>query len=141
MSAVLAVIPLSASAQVIPTSQWVSVWSDGSLHNGVPVDAGAIVQAYDPDDVLCGEFTVTITGTFGLMAVYRDDPATTLVDEGADPGDVLAFKINGVVALSLGPDAAIWTGNGETLHIDLQAGPVPVRQSTWGKIKALYSSQ
>jgi hypothetical protein len=135
---VLVALCATVSAQVVPTSQWIAVWSDATLHESVPVEVGSVVQAFDPDGVLCGQFTVTVAGTFGLMAVYRDDPSTTGIDEGAWPGDPLRFTIDSVLAYTLGPDTAIWTANGATLHVDLDTSPVPVEVTTWGRIKALF---
>ena len=112
-------IPSLAGAQVIPTSEWISVWSDNTTFNMGPAPPGAVVRAYDPQGVLCGESTVATAGSFGLMPVYRDDPLTPLVDEGADPGDVITFEVDGVTALPAGPDAPTWTANGDVKKINL----------------------
>lgn len=112
-------IPSLAAAQVIPTPEWISVWSDNTTFNMRPVQPGSVVRAYDPQGVLCGEFTVTAAGSFGLMPVYRDDPFTALVDEGAEPGDVITFEVDGITAAAGGPDAPTWTANGAVKKINL----------------------
>jgi hypothetical protein len=54
------------------------------------------------------------------MAVYGDDPHTP-ADEGAEPGDHISFTVNGRPALELGPDPAMWTGNGDRWEVNLGA--------------------
>ena len=78
------------------------VWTDfyGTVtYNGQPAPIGTVVDAFDPDGVHCGTFTVgDITdsaGIFGFMPVYGDDPFTAGVDEGADDGETISFKVNG----------------------------------------------
>ncbi len=115
---------------MIPTSEWISLWSDATEVGGSPVETGAVIQARDPQGVLCGEFVVKTDGTYGLMSVYRDDPLTLGFDEGAEPGDGLFFTINGAEADEQGPDAAVWTGNGDVLHVDLNVETVPVMFQT-----------
>ena len=101
----------STSLTLHPTFSWMNMFSDGSLVNGEPVQIGDVITAFDPAGVLIGHFTVVSEGRFGLMALYQDDPSTT-VDEGADPGDLISFQINGIPALVLGPHELIWTTNG-----------------------------
>jgi hypothetical protein len=108
-----------AAETVFPTSEWVSFWSDATQLGGVPVAPGAVVRAYDPGGVLCGQFTVVTPGSYGLMPVYRDDPSTGDFDEGADAGDDIAFTIDGVDATAMGPDAAVWSANGYVGNVDL----------------------
>ncbi|MBN2611124.1 MAG: hypothetical protein JXB00_06170, partial [Bacteroidales bacterium] len=92
------------NAQVIPTDAWVSCYSRNTIFQGGPVPVGAVVEAFDPDSVLCGSFTVTTEGEYGFLFVYRDDTLTIDVDEGAVPGDTITFKINGFPVKVLGPD-------------------------------------
>ncbi len=103
---------------VTPTSQWVNFWSVNSTFLGQPVPPGAVIAAFDPDGVQCGEFTVLFEGTYGLMPCYRDDD-TTPEDEGADPEDVISFTINGLPAVVGGPDDPIWTSHGDGHEVDL----------------------
>jgi hypothetical protein len=103
---------------VTPTSQWVSFWSDSCYADGTPLSADAVIEAFDPQNVLCGSFRVSSSGCYGLMAVYRDD-ALTPEDEGAQPGDTLHFTINGIRAALLGPGAPVWTANGAVIKLNM----------------------
>ncbi|MGQ9667261.1 MAG: hypothetical protein ACUVWB_08100, partial [Anaerolineae bacterium] len=120
--AILLVLPGTAGAQgPIPTNEWVNFYGLNTLLNGAPVPVGAVITAYDPQGVLCGQFVVHTAGRYGVMPVYRDDPMTP-TDEGAGPGDTLAFRINGLPATALGPGAPVWTANGDVIQVELSAG-------------------
>lgn len=107
------------NAQPVPTNEWVSIFSNsGLIVNGEPAKTGYVVQAFDPQGVLAGEFIVTTPGNYGLMSVYKDDPFTE-ADEGALEGDSLTFTINGFSATPTGPDEAIWSTNGDVKEIGL----------------------
>jgi hypothetical protein len=80
--------------QVMPTSQWWDVYSADTRCAGAPVVEGTIIQAYDPQGVPCGYAVAHSVGQWGVMHVYGDD-STTPADEGAEPGDVISFTING----------------------------------------------
>ena len=121
---VLLLFPAVTAAQPVPTAEWISVWSDEVTFNARAARPGSVVRAYDPDGVLCGEFTVTTAGSYGLMAVYRDDPFTPGVDEGAEPGDTLDFEIDGTGAAVTGPGAGVWTFNGDVVKTGLSAEAV-----------------
>ncbi|MBI5017196.1 MAG: hypothetical protein HZB55_17155 [Deltaproteobacteria bacterium] len=72
-----------------------ALWADfhGALTiEGVPAVVGDEVTVHDPQGVLCGHFVVGAPGSYGVLRVYGDDPATP-GDEGAVPGDVLTFKV------------------------------------------------
>jgi hypothetical protein len=105
---------------VVPTNEWVSFWGDSSTIDNQPLPIGSVVRAYDPQGVLCGQFTVTKAGSYGFMSVYRDDPTTT-VDEGATPGDTIHFTINGVMAQAEGTSIPLWTSNGDVVKMNLKA--------------------
>ncbi|MFQ5769957.1 MAG: T9SS type A sorting domain-containing protein [bacterium] len=105
-------------AQVTPTNEWVNFWSGNSKINTTPIPVSSVVQAFDPQGVLCGEFTVMMAGKYGLMAVYRDD-ATTAIDEGAQPGDTISFTINNKLANPKGPASPIWSENGDNKNLNL----------------------
>jgi hypothetical protein len=109
----------SASAQVIPTDQWVHFFSQNSTLNGQPLPIGAIVDTYDPDGVHCGRFIVHTIGKYGYLSVYHDDSYTPGVDEGALSDDTITIMVNGVLADVLGPDDPEWTFNFAFLQIDL----------------------
>lgn len=90
-------------AQVTPTPFFTNFYDSTSTFNGDLLTVGSIVEAYDPDGILCGTFTVQTPGHFGFMPVYGDDDQTAGVDEGAQDGDVISFMING-------RDAAVVSG-------------------------------
>ncbi len=122
------IVPLDAAEPsagetmtLYPTFSWVNVFSDSSTIDGNPVQAGDVITAYDPSGTLAGRSTVSSEGQFGLLAVYEDDPVTP-VDEGAELGDVISFKINGVAADVMGPHSPEWTSNGTLLMLNLSAG-------------------
>ncbi|MBC7225106.1 MAG: hypothetical protein H5T59_12680, partial [Anaerolineae bacterium] len=87
--------PTPTGTRLFPTNEWVNFYGVASYFGGLPVPVGAVVEAYDPHGVLCGQFVVHTPGQYGVMPVYRDDPGTP-ADEGADPGDTISFTINGV---------------------------------------------
>ena len=107
-------------AEVVPTNEWVNFYSAHTTFNGDPVPVGTIVDAYDSSGVHCGSFAVNRAGHYGFLAVYRDYPDTTAVDEGAVPGDTLSFKINGYDAQVTG-GVPVWTANGDVIELDLAA--------------------
>lgn len=106
-------------AQILPTNEWVNFFSQNTSVKGMPASVGTIIDAYDPDSVHCGSFTVRTLGEYGFLFVYRDDELTPGIDEGAVPGDTITFKINGIPAHSLGPDANVWTQKGDIIEVDL----------------------
>ena len=99
---------------IIPTNEWINVYCDYPELNGVPLMSGDVIVAYDPDGVPCGIDTVRADGSFGFMPIYRDDPRSA-VDEGAEPGDVIAFTINGKEVFPEPP--VIWTVNGDSFEL------------------------
>ena len=103
-----------------PTNEWISFYSDNTTFWRGPIQIGDVVTAVDPDSVVCGIFQVTSPGQYGFMPVYRDDPTSPNIDEGAEPGDTLTFRINGYPARALGPDAPVWDFFGSRLHVDLE---------------------
>ncbi len=125
------------SPNVSPTNQWVTFYSTNSTFQGNPAPEGAVVAVF-ADGVQCGEFTVGATaGRYGLMPCYRDDPTTPTVDEGAEPGDVLTFAINGVPGLVFArslngvpivdPDTPItWSQNLDRWEVDIYVSPLAV---------------
>ncbi len=103
-----------------PTPSWVNVFSPGSTIDGEPLAVGDVVTAYDSDGVLIGRTTVEAEGKYGLMALYMDDPSTT-VDEGAVPGEAVSFRVNDFPALVTGPHEPVWSANGDVLMLNLAA--------------------
>lgn len=103
-----------------PTPSWVNVFSPESTLNGQPLSVGDVVTAYDGVGVQIGKATVEVAGKYGLMALYMDDPSTSL-DEGAVPGETISFRINGIAALVTGPHEPVWSTNGDVLMLNLAA--------------------
>jgi hypothetical protein len=103
------------------TNTWVNFYGPARLSDGKPAPAGALIQVFDADGVACGAGIVTKPGLYGLLACYGDDP-TTPADEGASPGDVLTFAIDGAPAPASAK--AIWTVHGALQWAPL--GPAPV---------------
>jgi len=110
--------------------EWVNFFSSNTTFLGQPVPVGAVIAAFDPQGVKCGQCTVEVEGKYGVLSCYRDDD-TTPEDDGANPGDVISFTINGLPAVAMGPDDPIWTSNGDLWEVDLHVvapppPPVPV---------------
>lgn len=103
-----------------PTAAWVNVFGESSTLNGEPIQPGDIVTAFDPDGTLIGRTVVEHEGRYGLMALYMDDPATS-VDEGAVSGDLISFEVNGIQAVAQGPHEPVWTDNGAILISNIAA--------------------
>jgi len=105
--------PQEPGGGVTPTDEWIVVYCSGVI-NEVPPLPGSTIRAYDPDGVLCGQAVVHWDGSFGLMPVYRDDEYTDF-DEGAEPGDLIRFTINGRDVISDPP--VYWTANGDVYEV------------------------
>ena len=69
-------------------------WCDLYSLDSPGVAAGAVVRAYDPDGVLCGEAVAFPDGRWGVMHATGDRPDTP-EDEGAVEGDLLTFTVDG----------------------------------------------
>jgi len=109
---------------VLPANKWVNFYSLQSTLDGQPFPVGTVITAHDPQGVVCGEFSVTQPGRYGLMPVYADDPSTE-VDEGAIPGDLLEFRIDGIQARVPGLDEPVWTAMGDLKQVNLAAYTAP----------------
>lgn len=117
-------IVLTPVPPVPPTNEWVNFYCDFNEFYNVPLPAGSVVDAYDPDGVHCGTFYVTTPGSYGFMPVYRDDPYTE-IDDGADPGDSITFFVNGYAAITSGD--VVWTENGDSHEVCLSVFPSATR--------------
>jgi len=78
---------------------------------------GDTLMVFDPDGILCGKFTVQKDGQYGFLHVYGDDPSTR-VDEGAERGDTLAFRLNGEPLFPSSPEDALWLGIRQRKQLD-----------------------
>ena len=52
------------TAQPPPTNEWVNFLSANTTLDVSPIPVGAVVDAYDPDGVWCGTFTVHTAGEY-----------------------------------------------------------------------------
>ena len=84
----------SQESDVIPTTEWINIFGEEIVFNNHLLEKGSVIQAKDPDGVICGQYLVELEGRFGMMPIYRDDP-TTEGDEGAEPGDEIGLYIDG----------------------------------------------
>ncbi len=109
------VVDTTDSPVVLPTNEWINVYCSAPMLDGVPLQVGDTVFAYDPDGILCGMDFVRADGSFGFMPIYRDDVYTAGVDEGAEPGDLIAFWVNDVEVVT-DPDI-YWTANGASFEL------------------------
>ncbi len=117
-------VVLTPVSPVTPTNEWVGFYCQDNFYSGVPLPVGSVVDAYDPDGVHCGTFYVDEAGKYGIMPVYRDD-IFSAEDEGAEPGDSIAFFINGVPATTDGE--TIWTAMGDNFETCLDVFTVEDR--------------
>jgi hypothetical protein len=95
--------------------------------NTVNIVAGDIVQARDPQGVVCGTFTHPgggmPAGYYGPLNCKGDDPDTTGIDEGAVANDQITFFINGVEADLAASSTTndIWVQGGTKYGTNLEA--------------------
>lgn len=109
-----------------PTNTNVNFYGELSYLDGELLRKGDVVTVQDQDGIVCGSFDVQVAGSYGFLHAYGDDPTTPGVDEGAEPGDVLTFRVNGEPAFTMGPDTAVWTGDGDIRQVELSAVTVTV---------------
>ena len=83
---------LSLSAVMAIPPKPTEFYGTGRFFNA-NVPPGAVIRAYDSNGTMCGIFSVVYFGYYGTLSCEGDDPDTP-VDEGAEPGDVITFKIS-----------------------------------------------
>jgi hypothetical protein len=124
--------PVAASMETpapVPTPTWINLYGMESLLDGKLLPPGTIIEAFDPQGILCGQVVVDRLGQYGLMPVYGDDPSTPQ-DEGALPGDIIELRVNSVPAIT-SPTGIVWSSLGDLLRVEIDAssgGPYPVLQ-------------
>ena len=116
-------VTLIATGEVTPTNEWINLYCDYATLDDEPIKVGDVIEAYDPDGVLCGQWFVSEEGKFGLMPVYRDD-FTSGEDEGCDPGDAVTIKLNGQNVTPFIADDIIWAENGAQYYACFDAETV-----------------
>ena len=117
-------ISTEAPVHYIRTNQWVSFYGQNSSFQKTPLVVGSIIEAYDPQGTLCGHCTVSRAGQYGFISVYRDDPLTLEVDEGAVPGDTIRFTIDGSDAVVF-KGQCVWTEQGDIIQAELMTNRLP----------------
>ncbi|MBF0450948.1 MAG: tandem-95 repeat protein [Candidatus Magnetomorum sp.] len=60
--------------------------------NGVPAEVGDEIGVFDNDGTLCGRTMIYDAGIYAIK-VYGDDPSSTNIDDGAEKGNGLTFKL------------------------------------------------
>ena len=99
------VIVLEPLQELITTSQNVEYYcpDNSNLYLGAPVPVGSVVEAFTPAGLLVGRVLVSAPGEMYGLFVYRssvinpEDP-----DDGAEEGETISFKINGMPAIATG---------------------------------------
>lgn len=125
------------------TSKSMAVYGTLTI-DGLPARAGDEVAAICPGNIVCGQYTVSMTGAYGFMSIYGDDSGTPAV-EGAKPGDPLTFRIwdagtglerDAQATLAGGSGSPVWLADLEIVRIDLSAtdGQAIPLQAGWNLI-------
>ncbi len=117
---------LTPVAHITATTEATFFYCADNTYFGAPLPSGSVVDAYDPDGILCGSWYVTSPGRYGLMPVYRDDFTTPEIDEGAEPGDTLTFLVNGMPTMTSAQP--IWTENGDRREVCLTVSEMQEKQ-------------
>jgi len=119
-------------------------YSTTSKLNGLTLPAGTMIEAYDAQNVRCGTATANVGGGF-LIHVYGNDPLTAGVDEGANEGETLTWKMANAtpetaawVATLIGLFADLRFENGAAKEIRLEAMITAVEADTWGAVKTYF---
>jgi cellulose biosynthesis protein BcsQ len=90
--------------------------------NWTNASVGMNVTVYDPDNVLCGSFTIVEEGYYGLISCKGYDNETNSVDEGAEADESLFFFVNNERAVMFGNNT--W-GEGTFNDVNLSAQNYP----------------
>ncbi len=108
---------------ILSSNEWISVYSQNTTYNNLPLPVGAVVTAIGEDGRSLGQVTVNEKGTFGVLAVYGDSAYTKFLD-GAKRGEHIQFLINGQLAKIVNGADPTWSSNGDLIQVDLAAtGP------------------
>ena len=93
---------------VVSGLDWCDLYGDVQI-NGEIKTSQMIISVFDPDGTLCGSGVAHQDGTWGVLHIRGDDPETS-GDEGAEEGDILTIRVNGVLASTSEP--VEWTALG-----------------------------
>lgn len=141
--ALVAALGAGAAEAQAPVADYFSV---DSQWDGALLAPGTTIEAWDSDGVRCGFAQVNLDGGF-LIHVYGNDPLTPAVDEGANSGEFLAWRIGSIgvaagdamwLANIVGSFADMRWENGAAKQIRLEAHTMAVEPQSWSAVKDLY---
>jgi hypothetical protein len=121
-------------------------FSASSTLDGAALPMGATIEAFDAQNVRCGYAVANSDGSF-LIHVYGNDPITPAIDEGAQDGEMLTWKLQGITLQStdttwigniIGAFADVRWENGAAKQIQLDAQTTAVESVSWTSIKDTY---
>ena len=108
LAAAITIIAASPAQSQVP---FCIFFDSTTTFDGKPVPVGSIIEAFDQSGISCGKDTVHTAGFYGFFAVLGDDPFTPGIDEGAEAGETVKFKING-------RDATVTSGDPTWQNLD-----------------------
>jgi hypothetical protein len=76
-----------------PSSEYLFVYGTHLQIGGHDASPGDEVAVFTGDGVLCGATQVTTAGSYPALSVYKDDPMTLDVKDGARAGEPLYFRV------------------------------------------------
>ncbi len=133
----------SAAQAQAPVADFFSI---GSKMNGATLAAGTMIEAIDSDGITCGSALANADGSF-LIHVYGNDSLTGSIDEGANQGEILNWRLDGKDVLA---SDATWIANivgsfndtrwenGAAKQIDLETRTSSISASSWSTMKDQY---
>ena len=98
ISVLAAAIMIIAASPAQAQPEFCTFFDSSTTFDGKPVPVGSIIEAFDSNGVSIGKDTVLAVGKYGFLSTYGDDSNTPGIDEGADPGELISFTINGRAA-------------------------------------------
>ena len=96
------------------------------LIQDLPGEPGDEIAFYDPSGVLCGTSRLSVSGQFGVVHIYGDDPSTVAIDEGAETGDILSVRVWDQSIASEIPGAQIQLTSNRSVGTFVASGLPPV---------------
>ncbi|MFC1572706.1 carboxypeptidase regulatory-like domain-containing protein, partial [Candidatus Eisenbacteria bacterium] len=110
-------LSLTTTTEFTPTHLWDSYYGTAKV-DSLAMEIGEVIEVYDPQGVLCGQFEIRSEGQYGFVAVYGDDPYTAEEDEGAEVGDRITFRWWVTPEVEV-PGYLSWTGKRGLKEFDL----------------------
>jgi hypothetical protein len=102
----------AAALDITPTASWINLYASNLTLDGIPVKAGAVINALSPTGTKIGSFTVKKSGTFGFMPVYSDAGSSEQIT-GLNAGDKFTLTVDGVETRQ----SFEWTTNGARVEV------------------------